>query len=346
MDRSSASSPIQVVDYDAVWKEVVQTLFPDCMAFLFPDVEAMIDWSTKPVFLNVEMPKLLPEVSRGMRRPDLVAQVALKDGQPALIILHTEIQVSQDPQFAERMFVYFYHLRERYRLPVMSLAILADPNPNWHPTYYEYRLGGTVVRFEFQTVKLLKLDPTRLESEHPIALFIRAHLASLRYRGNPTLLAEEKKRLLRGMLERGYNSQQIRYLYKVVDYLMSLPYDLEREVEAVIEEIKRRRRRKWIAPQERLAVERALKQGLEEGREKGFQEGVKQGIQQGIQQGVEAGARETILAILQARFGNVPEEVHQRLTEIHDIQQLRRLSVSAAQARTIAEFVETIRPDS
>jgi len=57
-----------------------------------------------------------------------------------------------------------------------------------------------------------------------------------------------------------------RYLYREVDSLTSLPADLEREVEAVLEEI-RRRRRKWIAPQERLAVERGLRQGLEEGRQ-------------------------------------------------------------------------------
>ncbi len=327
----SSGAPISV-DYDAVWKEVVQNLFRDCLAFLFPEVEAMIDWSLKPTFLNVELPKLFPDLPQGMRRPDLVAQVALKEGQPALIVLHTEIQVSPDPQFAERMFVYFYHLRERHRLPVMSLAILADANPNWRPSDYEYQLGRTRVQFEYDTVKLLDIEQRALqETENPIALFVQAHLASLKYRGNYRLLADEKKRLFRGMLERGYNREQIRYLYQVVDYLMALPFDLEREVEAVVEEIKRRRRRKWIAPQERLAVERALKQGLEEGREQGIREGIQEGIQQGI------------LTVLRTRFGNLPEEVPALLEKTTDSEALQELNVFAVQAETIDQFTEKLR---
>ncbi len=125
------------------------------------------------------------------------------------------------------------------------------------------------------------------------------------------------------MLEKGYNSIEIRYLYQVVDYLMSLPYDLEREVEAVIEEIRRRRRRKWIAPQERLAVERALREGLEEGR------------QQGIQQ--------VILNLLQARFGTLPGELHQLIRTVQDIEALNQLSILSAQVETLDQFVAKLQ---
>ncbi len=332
MRTEPSGAPVQAVDYDAVWKEVLQHLFRDCLALLFPDVEGMIDWAFKPTFLNVELPKLVPAVRRGMRRPDLVAQVHLRDHQPALIVLHAEIQVSPDPEFAERMFVYFYHLRERFQVPVMSLAILADSNPRWRPNRYEYRLGGTAVRFEYSTVKLLDLDENTLqESGNPIAFFIQAHMASLKYRGNYALLAEEKKRLFRRMLEKGYNSIEIRYLYQVVDYLMSLPYDLEREVEAVIEEIRRRRRRKWIAPQERLAVERALREGLEEGRQQGFQEGIQEGIQQ------------VILNLLQARFGTLSDELHQLIRTVQDIETLNQLSILSAQVETLDQFVAKLQ---
>ncbi len=55
MNRSTAG---QSVDYDAVWKEVLQTYFRSWLAFLFPLIEAAIDWDTKPVFLNVELLKL------------------------------------------------------------------------------------------------------------------------------------------------------------------------------------------------------------------------------------------------------------------------------------------------
>ncbi len=311
---------IQPIDYDAVWKEVVQHLFRDTLAFLFPDVEALVDWSVKPTFLNVELPKLNPLVPRGMRRPDVVAQVRLRDQQSALVVLHTEIQVSPDPQFAERMFVYFYHLRERHRLPVMSLAILADTNPSWRPTSYEYRFGQTYARFEYQVVKLLDLEAKAYQEEaNPIALFVQAHLASLKLRGDLRLMAEEKKRLFRKMLEQGYNSPHIRYLYQVVDQFMSLPYDLEREVEAVIEEMKRRRRRKWIGPQERLAVERGLRQGLEEG------------------------LQQAILNTLQVRFGELPEETRPLLERVPDVETLNRLHLFSVQVESLERFLSELR---
>ncbi len=337
MNRSQSDMPIQPIDYDAVWKEVTQRLFRDCLAFLFPQVETLINWEHKPTFLNIELPKLHTQTPRGMRRSDLVAQVQLHNHQPALILLHTEIQVRPDPNFAERMFVYFYHLRERYQLPVMSLAILADTNPHWRPSVYEYRLGQTFVHFEFAVAKLLDLEAkARAEEDtNPIAYFIQAHLASLKYRGRVELLAEEKKRLFRGMLERGYNRDEVRYLYQVVDYLMSLPFDLEREVEAVVEEIRRRRRRKWIAPQERLAIERALLEGREEG--------LQQGLQQGLHQGREEGIRQAVLMMLGARFGELPAELPELLELVKGVEKLNQLSVLSAQVSSAEEFLTHLR---
>ncbi len=73
-------------------------------------------------------------------------------------------------------------------------------------------------------------------------------------------------KIAEALLECGYNAEQVVcYPYQEVDYLMSLL--LEREVEEVLVEIKRRHRCKWIAPQERLVVGRGLRQGLEEGRQ-------------------------------------------------------------------------------
>ncbi len=323
MSEGSHSPPAKP-DYDAVWKEVVQYLFRDFLALLFPEVEQVIDWNHDPEFVNVELPKLLPHNLRKLRRPDLVAKVQLADGTATLIVVHVEIQVSPDPQFAERMFVYFYHLRERHQMDVVSLAVLADNQPSWNPTEYRYERLGTRVHFEYHAKKLIQMDETFLQStENPFALFVRAHIASLRHRGNYALLAEEKKRLFRQMLEGGYNARQVRYLFQVVDYLMSLPIDIEREVEALVEEVRRRRRRKWVAPRERLILERGLLQGME--------------------QGVREGTARTIETLLKARFGDLPQEVHARLQAIQSPDVLLELSVGAMQAPNLQAFMEDLR---
>ncbi len=327
MDNFTEQPLVQVVDYDAVWKVVFQRLFRDGLTLLFPDVAGALDWTYNPKFLNVELPKIYPQTQRGMRRPDLVAEVRLREEQPALIVLNIEIQVGQDPKLPRRVFTYFYHLVERYQLPVASLVVLADIT-KWRPEPYRYQLLSTALQFEYGIVKLIDLDEDMLrQSKNPFALFILAHLASLRLRGDFQLLAEEKKRLFRQMLEGGYNADAIRALYQEVDHLMALPVNFEREVEAVLEEIKRRRRRKWIAPQERLAVERGLRQGLEEGMEKGLQQGLQQGITD----------------ILTLRFGDLSAEIQELINSVRDIETLRDLHRQAIQVTTLEQFVDLLR---
>ncbi|SPE61001.1 hypothetical protein SBV1_590019 [Verrucomicrobia bacterium] len=41
--------------------------------------------------------------------------------------------------------------------PVVTLAVLADADPNWRPAHYEKALLGTRVRFDFSVCKLLDL---------------------------------------------------------------------------------------------------------------------------------------------------------------------------------------------
>ena len=43
------------------------------------------------------------------------------------------------------MFVYSYRIYDRYRRPVVSLAVLCDDQPNWRPDRFEYRKGATYV---------------------------------------------------------------------------------------------------------------------------------------------------------------------------------------------------------
>ncbi len=329
---SEQQSSLPTPDYDTLWKEVVQKLFPDMLALLFPEIHQAIDWGQPYEFLNVELPKLLLEAPGGSRRPDIVAKVRLQSGEPILVVLHVEIQVSQDPNFAERMFIYFYHLRERDRLPVLSLAILADANRNWHPKRYEYRLFNTSVQFEYETVKLLELDENQLrESTNPTALFVLAHLATLKHRGNYELMANEKRWLFRKMLEGGYNATQIRYLFKVVDYFMNLPPELEREVDAIVEEVRRKQKRSWLSPWERRVLERGARKGLMDG------------LQQGLQQGIQQGLRKAIQANLEVRFGQIPVEVLNLIQQVSRESELDKLLRQSIQVESLEQFKALLR---
>lgn len=123
-------------DYDSPWKEAIEIMLADFMAFYFPDAWRAIDWQQPHRFLDQELQKIVPESDTGRRVVDKLVEVALVQGGDQWIHLHIEIQSSRESDFAERMMIYHYRIFDRFRRPVASLAVLADNQPGW-------RLGPT-----------------------------------------------------------------------------------------------------------------------------------------------------------------------------------------------------------
>jgi hypothetical protein len=133
----------------------------------------------------------------------------------------------------------------------------------------------------------------------------------------------EKVRLIRMLAQRGYNPDDVANLYRVVDYLMALPKELEEQVEEIVREVARERRLTKLTNLERFALER----------------GARQGLQEGLQQGV----RRTILSVLRARFGKVPRRVQRGLQQVQSLEQLELLSTVAVKAADITAFEQALQ---
>jgi len=323
-------------DFDSAWKLALEAFFPACMELLFPQLHALIDWQRDHLFLNTELRKLRPLFPGARRFVDALVRVAFKDGHERFVYLHIEIQAQRDPLFGLRMFVYHYHVFEAlHYAELVSLAILADSDPHWRPETFTRALGGCEITFRFPTVKLLDMEEATLEAHsNPFAAVVLAHLRALKARGNPQLLFEEKVRLLRTVLRRGYNPEDIVNLYKVVDYLMALPKELESQVNAIVREVARRHGLRKLTSLEREALERGARQGLEEG----LQEGLQKGIQQGFQQGII----KVILLTLRSRFGEVPARLERRLRQVPTVEQLEQLSLLASGVPTLKAFEQAL----
>ena len=76
------------------------------------------------------------------------------------------------------------------------------------------------------------------------------------------------------------------------------------------------------------------------------EEGIQEGIQQGIQQGTVATAREYVLEVIAARFGEVPDSLRERLQRIDDPGLLRTLLRTAAAAESLAAFGRAVEGES
>lgn len=77
---------------DTAWKDILDRLFPQFVAFFMPELYELIDFSVKPKALDNEFAILFPESKSEDRRVDKLFEVYLKNGKTKWILLNIEIQ--------------------------------------------------------------------------------------------------------------------------------------------------------------------------------------------------------------------------------------------------------------
>ncbi len=252
-----------MTDYDSPWKEVLDRYFELFLLFFFPQVHADIDWSRSYEALDKELQKIVVAAEQGRRYVDKLVKVWLKNGAERWLLIHVEIQTWRETDFAKRMYVYNYRIFDRYDREVISLAILADDAPDWRPNHYGYERWGFRAGIEFPIVKLLDHAPhwQALEADpNPFAVVVLAHLKSLETRHNPAERHDWKLRLVRGLFERGLSAEDIRQLFRFIDWVLDLPPVLEQRFRDEVDRHGEEHRMPYVTSIERLAkVETFLK---------------------------------------------------------------------------------------
>ncbi|NJO82377.1 MAG: hypothetical protein HC828_05865 [Blastochloris sp.] len=162
---------------------------------------AGIDWQQPVTFRTTELQQIVPEDQAVVQRVDTLVEVRQQDGTPALVLIHLEVQSQRDADFAERMFRYHARLYDRHRMPLVSLAILGDESPTWHPTEFGYEQWGCRLSLQFPTVKLLALDAALLAATpNPIATLTLIHRDGQATRGDPQARLQHKIARYRALL--------------------------------------------------------------------------------------------------------------------------------------------------
>jgi flagellar biosynthesis/type III secretory pathway protein FliH len=175
------------------------------------------------------------------------------------------------------MYVYNYRIFDRFRRPVVSLAVLGDEQHDWRPNQFAYSLWGFSLRVEFPIVKLLDYAgrEAELESErNPFAAVVLAHLKSRETRDRPEERRTWKVRLVKSLFYRGLTAEEIRQLFRIIDWLLELPRELEREFQEEIHRFEEERQMPYVTSIERMAREQGLEQGREQGRREALQQGI------------------------------------------------------------------------
>jgi len=287
-------------DYDSPWKEAVEHYFSDFMAFYFPEAYVQIDWSKEHVFLDQELRAVVQDAELGKRFVDKLVRVTLINGAGQWIYIHVEVQGTKQAEFAKRIFVYNYRIYDRYDQPVASIAVLADEYANWRPTYYGFEVLGCKHTLEFPIAKLTdyhdRLDELKA-SENSFAIVTATHLLTQRTRNNVGERYKAKQLLVRMLYQHQWDKQRVIDLFRVIDWMMRLPEDLELQLWHEIETIEEHKKMQYVTSVERMAIARGLEKGLEQGRD----------------QGVLEGERKTLRRQLLRRFQLIPDWAADRI---------------------------------
>lgn len=320
-DERIVSMDTVIDNYDSPWKEAVEHYFPEFIEFYFPEANAQIDWSKEHIFLDQELRAVVQDAELGKRFVDKLVRVTLLNGDEKWIYIHIEVQGTRQTEFAERMFVYNYRLYDRYRRPIASMAVLADEHPNWRPDYFSYGVLGSETSIRFPIAKLTDYHDKvneLLAADNSFAIVTATHILTQRTRKNDEERYQAKRLLVRLLYQRKWDKQRVIDLFSVIDWMMRLPEELEQQLWQEIEILEENEKMQYVTSVQRFEIAKVRQEGLLEGRQKGLLEG-------------EA---EMLGLMLKHRFGELSDEVINRL-RLASEDQLKEWLISAISASNL-----------
>ncbi|NOX56754.1 MAG: cytosolic protein [Planctomycetes bacterium] len=311
-------------EFDSPWKEALEQFLPQFLAFFFPRVFAGVDWERGYQSLETELQQIVREAELGVRLADKLFKVWRRDGEETWVLVHAEVQNQPEQEFGERIYVYNYRIFDRFRRPVVSLAVLGDSQRDWRPDHFGYDLWGFSVRMEFPIAKVVDYadQETELERDaNPFAAIVLAHLKTLATRDQPDLRRFWKVRVVKSLFERGLDAEQVRQFFRVIDWLMELPAEAEQQFRAEILRYEQEKQMPYLTSLERMAEAK----GREEGREEGRREGLLRGIEVALEIRFGSDGRDLLPLVQAEKRTEVLEAVQQALLTAKTPDEIRTL---------------------
>ena len=160
------------------------------------------------------------------------------------------------------------------------------------------------------------------ESKNPFAVCTLAHFKAMETAHNPVDRKKWKYNLTIGLYKRGYSREDIIKLFSFIDWIMSLPDELEANFLEEIYRYEEEYKMPYITSAERM--------------------GIQKGLQQGLQKGLLQEAREMVLDAFDAKFGSIPSHVHEKVDAMTDREKLKQILRTVIRAESLEEVDKKI----
>jgi len=208
-------------------------------------------------------------------------------------------------------------------VPILSLAILADPDPNHRPGDLDLRIAGSGCLFQYHVCKLTDFTDEFLEaSPNPVAKVVLAHRIAQRTAKDPVARMQAKLRWIWELIRQGFPRGHIERLFRALEAMNPLPDELDVEFINQISQSEGSSIMPIIATFEHRIRRQVLAEGLT----------------QGISQGQLLTLRDAIRDLLEERFGHTPPGIGERLEQETDPAVLKSWHRSAATIESLEAF--------
>ena len=213
-----------MITKDLLWKSIIEDLFADFLLYFFYEwAIENVDFTKDFEFLDAELAELEPDSSTKKRNADRLVKIHLKNGAETWMLLHIEVQGYTDNLFAERMFIYFYRIKDKFKKDVMAFALYSDEDADFHPKQYEYVYQKTFLSYQFDTFKLLEKTEDELNiPNNPFSIVMRCARKAIdkkqKLDGKQALW---KLALAKELLEAGFSEERTHNIMEFVRFYIN-----------------------------------------------------------------------------------------------------------------------------
>lgn len=269
-------SPVSAyTGHDQLYKELIRTFFQEFLEAFFPEVHAHLDFqSIKPISEEVYTDVLKGET----RRLDIVIETTIK-GTDVVVIVHIEPQSYVETDFNKRMYHYFSLLYNKYRKPIVPIAVFSY-REKWEKNQYEVKFPFFhVLTFNYLTLHLKKKKwRAYIRSDN---LAAAALLSEMEYTKDERV--QVKMEFLRMLTRMQLDPAKERLIYGFFENYLKLSKEEEEEL---VEEIKNSPEAEKILEIPISYEEKGKEIGKELGKKIGKEIGIKEVVMKMLRKGV------------------------------------------------------------
>lgn len=227
------------IAFDINWKELTTEFVEEFIQFFFGEsLYSEIDFGVEPEYLEQELSNGVSGNQKHRKKvTDKLIRFTLKNGQSKFVLVHVEFQGPAGKAFMGRMFEYYTHIMFRYSTTNITAIVIytGDSKPKVFDRF-EANHYGTSLCYKFNTYTVIEQTEDKLlESDNPFAMAVLANLYVLQTRDDLRQRLEYKKKLFEIAKKRNFGESKAHRLLLFIQYLITLPDDLNLEFEKSIQ---------------------------------------------------------------------------------------------------------------